>query len=102
MVGAFGLLFAFAAALVVWGVGAEGAVSGGFEGEGRDLSVVWVELPLMLVGFPGVVLGVWAVLRKRSAWVIAVALVAALALMSWGSAEWLAGRGPVVSREPGL
>jgi hypothetical protein len=98
-------LAAGATGFVTWLHGAGPGVSGAFEGE-RDLSLLYVELPLLLFGFPVLALAAWgatrAVLRRgsrtgRVAPVVrnTVPLLAAtvtLALLTWAALVWLDSR----------
>ncbi|MET9297123.1 hypothetical protein [Streptomyces sp. NPDC003077] len=83
--------------LGVWLRGALPGIRGGFEGE-RDLSLLYVELPLMLVGVPALTLASWALtgvaLRRRvgrgaRAAVSGGAAVVALAALAWACLAWL-------------
>ncbi|MFJ2557735.1 MULTISPECIES: hypothetical protein [unclassified Streptomyces] len=89
--GCLAVVGGFLAGAVVWTVGAGPGVRGGFEGE-RDLSLVYVELPLLLFGMPALALAVWAlltgVLRVREG-VGALVMVGVLALAAWAGMEWL-------------
>ncbi|MFD8969162.1 hypothetical protein ACFV0C_29950 [Streptomyces sp. NPDC059568] len=86
---------------MVWGIGAGPGVQGSFEGE-RDVSLFYVELPLMFFGMPALALGVWAltlgVLRVRE-WTAALAVVVALAAGAWGCTEWLEVRTAPFTRQ---
>ncbi|NLU66166.1 hypothetical protein [Streptomyces sp. HNM0574] len=90
-------VIAMAVGLVVWQDGARPGVLGAFEGE-RDWSLLYVELPLMLFGFPVVAMVVWGltgrVLRGRAGrWVrggaSAVAAAVSVAVLAWVSLAWL-------------
>jgi hypothetical protein len=84
---------------VTWLRGAAPGVRGSFEGE-RDLTLLYLELPLLLFGFPLLVLAAWgvtdAVLRRdgrtapatRTA-VPALAATVVLALLTWAATTWL-------------
>ncbi|WMX45241.1 hypothetical protein [Streptomyces roseicoloratus] len=100
-IGFLAVLGGFGVALVVWGIGATPALTGGFEGEGRDFSVVWLELPVMLLGTPALALGVWALFRRRSPAVLALAVLATLLTAGWAGAEWLETRVPEFRYEQG-
>jgi hypothetical protein len=86
-----------------WLHGAGPGVSGAFEGE-RDLSLLYLELPLLLFGFPVLALAAWgatrAVLRRtggtgkravRNA-VPVLAATVTLALLTWAALLWLDSR----------
>ncbi|MEU9110806.1 hypothetical protein AB0D04_03125 [Streptomyces sp. NPDC048483] len=87
-------------ALWVWVHGAGPGVIGGFEGE-QDLSLLYGELPLMLLGIPAVTLAAWGLtdraLRRtagaytRTAVSSAVAVVT-LAVLAWACLAWLESR----------
>ncbi|MFJ2776270.1 hypothetical protein [Kitasatospora sp. NPDC087315] len=83
----------------VWLYGARPGLRGGFEGE-RDLSLLSVELPAMVLGVPAVALAVWALasaaLRGRAVTPVLLAAVA-LAALAYGCLAWLAAD----SRPPG-
>ncbi|GAA3391404.1 hypothetical protein [Streptomyces roseoviridis] len=100
-IGFLAVLGGFTTALVVWGIGATPALTGGFEGEGRDFSLVWIELPLMLLGIPALALGAWALLRRRSSALLALAVVVTLVMAGWASEAWLRTRVPDVRYEEG-
>jgi hypothetical protein len=76
--------------LVVWAPRAAFSIDGGFEGHARDLSVLFVDLPLILLGGALVPLFAWtlAIRRVHAPWAAALAALAALALGVWGLAEW--------------
>ncbi|MFD7834625.1 hypothetical protein [Streptomyces sp. NPDC059761] len=78
-----------ATGLAVWAPRAAFSIDGGFEGHARDLSVVFVDLPLILLGGALVPLFAWALaVRRVPPWAAAVAALAALALGGWGLTEW--------------
>ncbi|WP_031090104.1 hypothetical protein [Streptomyces sp. NRRL WC-3549] len=79
-----------AAATLAWAPLARVSVTGGFEQTHRDLSVLYVDLPLIALGGALLPLLVWmAVLRGRARpWVALVAAVAALTLGIWGLTSW--------------
>lgn len=92
-----GLLFACLGALtglVVWVPRAAFSIDGGFEGHARDLSVVYLDLPLILLGGIAMPMAVWLMTlrRTRRLWLAALATSAALALGVWGLTEWLTPR----------
>lgn len=81
----------------VWLYGAAPGLTGGFEGR-RDLSLLYVELPGMVAGFPLLALLTWsltrAVMRGRggraSRRAVKAAVVAmTLLLLSWACWTWL-------------
>ncbi|MFG3001436.1 hypothetical protein [Streptomyces sp. NPDC048340] len=75
--------------LAVWAPRAAFSIDGGFEAHARDLSVLFVDLPLILLGGALVPLLSWALaIRRVPPWAGAVAAVAALALGVWGLTEW--------------
>ncbi|MFD9303157.1 hypothetical protein ACFWCB_10865 [Streptomyces sp. NPDC060048] len=75
--------------LVVWVPRAAFSIDGGFEAHARDLSVVFVDLPLILLGGVLVPLISWALaVRRVPPWAGAVVAFAALALGVWGLSEW--------------
>lgn len=104
--GAVGCLLAglgAAVAPLVWAPQAASSINGGFEGQDRDLSVLFVDLPLIALGGALVPLLTWALAMRGThrPWAGAAAAVAALALGVWGLTEWWAasqvtgpGQGP--------
>ncbi|MFE7123834.1 hypothetical protein [Streptomyces sp. NPDC057617] len=79
-----------ATAALAWAPRAAVSVDGGFEGHARDLSVLYVDLPLVLLGGALVPLLVWALITRwvGRPWVAVLAAVAALAVGVWGLLEW--------------
>ncbi|MEV7395293.1 hypothetical protein [Streptomyces sp. NPDC091215] len=79
-----------AAALLAWAPLARVSVEGGFEGIHRDLSVLYVDLPLVAVGGAVVPLAFWLVTLRRfhRLWLAALAAAAAAALGIWGLTSW--------------
>ncbi|KOY56446.1 MULTISPECIES: hypothetical protein [unclassified Streptomyces] len=78
-----------ATGLAIWAPRAAFSIDGGFEGHARDLSVVFVDLPLILLGGALLPLLSWALaIRRVPPWAAAVAALAALALGGWGLTEW--------------
>ncbi|WP_236238929.1 hypothetical protein [Streptomyces sp. CC228A] len=75
---------------VVWTPRAAFSIDGGFEAHARDLSVVFVDLPLIVLGGAAVPLAAWMLgLRwTRRPWAAGIAAVAAIALGVWGLTEW--------------
>ncbi|MCM1971026.1 hypothetical protein ABT024_09045 [Streptomyces sp. NPDC002812] len=75
--------------LVVWAPRAAFSIDGGFESHARDLSVLYADLPLILLGGAVVPLIAWTLtIRRLPPWAAAVAALAALALGVWGLTEW--------------
>ncbi|GAB2804798.1 hypothetical protein [Streptomyces daliensis] len=102
--GAVGCLVAVTAAVAglgVWRYGAGPGLRGGFEGE-RDWSLLYVELPVMLLGVPAVTLAIWrltsSLLSRRAAGrgvravVSAAAVCVTVAALAWASLAWLDAR----------
>ncbi|MDN0197969.1 hypothetical protein [Streptomyces sp. S.PNR 29] len=89
-----------AVAPLVWAPRAAISVEGGFEGHARDLSVLWIDLPLVVLGGAAVPLVVWGLTMRWTGrpWVAVGAAVAALACGVWGLVEWWA---PRQSPDPG-
>lgn len=86
-----------ATAPLVWAPRAASSVHGGFEGQARDLSVLFVDLPLIVLGGALVPLLSWGLAtRWARPWVAALVALAALALAVWGLTEWWTPR-----RQPG-
>ncbi|MFI8264582.1 hypothetical protein [Streptomyces sp. NPDC085665] len=78
-----------ATGLALWAPRAAFSIDGGFEGHARDLSVAFVDLPLILLGGVLVPLFSWALaLRRVPPWAAAAAALAALAIGAWGLIEW--------------
>ncbi|KAK1179061.1 hypothetical protein B7755_013475 [Streptomyces sp. NBS 14/10] len=75
---------------LVWAPRAAISIDGGFEGHARDLSVLYIDLPLIVLGGALVPLFAWTLTTRwvRRPWVAALAAVAALALGVWGLTEW--------------
>jgi hypothetical protein len=93
--GAVGCLLAglgAAVAPLVWAPQAASSINGGFEGQDRDLSVLFVDLPLIVLGGALVPLVTWTLAMRgaRRPWVAAFAAVGALALGVWGLTVWWA------------
>ncbi|MFF0725072.1 hypothetical protein [Streptomyces sp. NPDC004134] len=89
-------LFGAAVAPLAWAPRAAVNVHGGFEDHARDLSVLYVDLPLVVLGGALLPLGVWALGLRWAGrpWVAAVAAVVALGLGVWGLTEWWSPRRP--------
>ncbi|MFE5397467.1 hypothetical protein ACFQ9U_23280 [Streptomyces sp. NPDC056568] len=78
-------------AVLVWAPLARISVTGGFESRHRDLSVLYLDLPLVALGGALVPAAAWGVgLRVLGgrAWAAALLAMAALALGTWGLTEW--------------
>lgn len=77
-------------AALVWAPRAAFSIDGGFEGHARDLSALFVDLPLIVLGGALVPAFAWALTTKwvHRPWVAALAAMAALALGVWGLTEW--------------
>ncbi|MET9366588.1 hypothetical protein ABZY00_01895 [Streptomyces griseoflavus] len=91
--GCFGLLLAAAGAItavLVWAPKARVSVHGGFEGMHRDLSVLYVDLPLIAAGGALVPLAAWLLgLRAlRRPWLAAAIAAGTFALAVWGLLSW--------------
>ncbi|MEE1938397.1 hypothetical protein V1L54_03040 [Streptomyces sp. TRM 70361] len=95
--------------LVAWTIGAERHLKGGFEGEGRDLSVLYVELPLLVLGVPAAAVAALLLMHGvldgrveraavRRALSAGTALAVAAALV-WGGLAWLGATEPPVYQE---
>ncbi|MEV7087281.1 hypothetical protein AB0O07_15485 [Streptomyces sp. NPDC093085] len=90
-VGRLAVVGGFLLGAMVWAKGARPGVIGAFEGE-RDLSLVYLELPLLLFGMPALARAGWGQLTgalRLRAWVAAPLLLGALALAAWGALAWL-------------
>ncbi|MFD3483275.1 hypothetical protein [Streptomyces sp. NPDC058665] len=79
-----------AAAPLVWAPQAQLSIEGGFEGSARDLSVLYVDLPLIALGGALLPLLAWALTRRWTGrpWVAVLVAVTALALGIWGLTQW--------------
>ncbi|MGW5170615.1 hypothetical protein ACWEQ1_24910 [Streptomyces nodosus] len=75
---------------VVWAPRAAFSIGGGFEGHARDLSVLFIDLPLIVLGGALIPLFAWALTMRwvHRPWAAVLAAVAALALGVWGLTEW--------------
>lgn len=82
--------FGATAAAMVWASRAAFSLDGGFEGHARDLTVLFVDLPLILLGGVLTPLLTWTLVGRwlRRPWIAVLAAVAALALGIWGLTEW--------------
>ncbi|WP_432248586.1 hypothetical protein ACRAR1_13765 [Streptomyces sanyensis] len=91
--GCVGLLLALAGsavALLAWAPLARVNIQGGLESEHRDLSVLYLDLPLIALGGALVPLAVWLLALRvgRRPLLAAVAATGALALGVWGLTSW--------------
>ncbi|MER5726906.1 hypothetical protein ABT084_00895 [Streptomyces sp. NPDC002138] len=79
-----------AAGLLVWAPRAAFSIDGGFEGHARDLSVVFVDLPLILIGSVLIPLTTWKLTSRwvRDPWIATAVSLAALGLGLWALTEW--------------
>ncbi|MET8115754.1 hypothetical protein [Streptomyces prasinus] len=79
-----------AVAVLSWAPRARVSVDGGFEGMHRDLSVLYVDLPLIAAGGALVPLAAWLLTLRalRRPWLAAVIAAGALALGIWGLLSW--------------
>ncbi|MEV0846590.1 hypothetical protein AB0J21_12080 [Streptomyces sp. NPDC049954] len=77
-------------AAIVWAPRAASRVRGGFEGQGRDLGVLFVDLPLVTLGGALVPLLAWALVLRltRNPWLAVLVAVSAFGLGLWGLTEW--------------
>jgi hypothetical protein len=89
-----------AVGLGVWARGARPGLQGAFEGQ-RDWSLLYGDLPVMLLGFPAVTLAVWALTyaslrgrarRRTVALASGAAVVLTLAALAWTGTAWLDAR----------
>ncbi|MFE0448394.1 hypothetical protein [Streptomyces fungicidicus] len=78
------------AAVLAWAPRARVSVHGGFEGMHRDLSVLYVDLPLIAAGGALVPLTAWLLVLRtsRRPWLAAAIAVGALTLGVWGLLSW--------------
>ncbi|MFD5774977.1 hypothetical protein ACG2OD_07090 [Streptomyces sp. PDY-4] len=78
------------AAVLSWAPKARVSVHGGFEGMHRDLSVLYVDLPLIAAGGALVPLTAWLLTLRvlRRPWLAAAIAAGALALGVWGLLSW--------------
>ncbi|GAA3503348.1 hypothetical protein GCM10019016_104580 [Streptomyces prasinosporus] len=88
--------FGAATAALAWAPRAAISIDGGFEGHARDVSVLVVDLPLVLLGGALVPLLSWALATRwvGRPWIAVLAALAALALGVWGLLEWWTPRRP--------
>ena len=82
--------FGAVTAPLAWAPRATISVNGGFEGHARDLSVLYIDLPLVVLGGALLPPLAWALTRRwtHRPWVATLASVVALALGLWGLTEW--------------
>ncbi|MGV9266194.1 hypothetical protein ACWDRR_16200 [Kitasatospora sp. NPDC003701] len=76
---------------LVWAPRAAFGIDGGFEGHARDLSLLFVDLPLIVLGGALVPLVTWTLTTRwvrHRPWLAALAAAAALGLAVWGLTEW--------------
>ncbi|MFI9027792.1 hypothetical protein [Streptomyces sp. NPDC053560] len=85
-----------ATAALVWAPHAAVSVHGGFEGESHDPAVLFIDLPLVLLGGALLPLLVWAPAHRwlGRPWLAALAAVAVLGLGEWALVEWWTPRRP--------
>ncbi|TQL19217.1 hypothetical protein [Streptomyces sp. SLBN-134] len=78
------------AAVLAWAPRARVSVHGGFEGMHRDLSVLYVDLPLIALGGALVPLTAWLLTLRvlRRPWLAAAIAAGALTLGVWGLLSW--------------
>lgn len=79
-----------AVAPVLWAPQAAVSIDGGFEGHARDLSVLFIDLPLIVLGGALVPLCTWALATRwgQRPWVAVLVALASLAFAVWGLTEW--------------
>ncbi|MGW1140345.1 hypothetical protein [Streptomyces zhihengii] len=77
-------------AVLSWAPLARVSVHGGFEQQHRDLSVLWIDLPLVALGGALVPLAVWLLVVRATGRAVPalLAAVAAGALGVWGLTSW--------------
>ncbi|MFD9335275.1 hypothetical protein ACFWBF_12840 [Streptomyces sp. NPDC060028] len=75
---------------LLWAPRAAFSLDGGFEAHARDLSVLFVDLPLILLGGGLIPLVTWTLTTRwvRNPWLALLPALAALALGAWGLTEW--------------
>ncbi|WP_351237284.1 hypothetical protein [Streptomyces sp. NPDC002133] len=86
LVAALGTTFA----LLAWAPMARISIDGGFEQQHRDLSVLYIDLPVIAVGGALVPLAAWLLTLQwlQRPWVAALAAMAVLVLGVWGLTSW--------------
>ncbi|MEV7130132.1 hypothetical protein [Streptomyces sp. NPDC093260] len=82
------------AGLLVWAPRAAFSIDGGFEGHARDLSVLFLDLPLILLGGTALPLFTWTLATRSTGrpWIAGLTTLATLALGVWGLTEWYTPR----------
>ncbi|WP_371666518.1 hypothetical protein OG985_47285 [Streptomyces sp. NBC_00289] len=80
--------------LLVWAPRAAFSIDGGFEGHARDLSVLFLDLPLILLGGTVVPLFTWTLATRSTGrpCIAVLTTLATLALGLWGLTEWYTPR----------
>jgi hypothetical protein len=75
---------------LVWAPRAAFSIDGGFEGHARDLGVLFIDLPLIMLGGALVPLSAWGLTMRwaHRPWLAAFTAAAALILGTWGLIEW--------------
>ncbi|MCX2924500.1 hypothetical protein [Streptomyces sp. NEAU-W12] len=78
------------AAVLAWSPKARVSIDGGFEGMHRDLSVLYVDLPLIAAGGALVPLLTWLLTLRtlRRPWLAAVIAAGALSVGIWALLSW--------------
>ncbi|MET8137333.1 MULTISPECIES: hypothetical protein [unclassified Streptomyces] len=92
-------------AVLVWAPRAAFSIDGGFEGHARNLRVVYLDLPLIVLGGALVPLLAWSLTKRWTGrpWVSVLAALATLVLGIWGLMEWWTPRQhPDAGYGPGL
>lgn len=79
-------------AVLTWAPSARVNIDGGFEGQHRDLSVLYVDLPLIAAGGALVPLATWLLTLRwiRRPWIAALTAATALAVSIWALTNWWA------------
>ncbi|MEV6792391.1 hypothetical protein AB0M87_10400 [Streptomyces sp. NPDC051320] len=77
---------------LVWAPRAASSINGGFENHARDLSVLYIDLPLIVLGGALVPSLAWALATGwlHRPWAAALVALTALVLAVWGLTEWWA------------
>ncbi|WP_345619483.1 hypothetical protein [Streptomyces ziwulingensis] len=88
-------------AVLAWAPLARVNVTGGFEGQHRDLSVLYLDFPLIALGGALLPVVAWraGLTVVGRPWAAVLGAVAALALGVWGLTAWWEPSGPPVFRE---
>ncbi|MEU6213435.1 hypothetical protein ABZ891_26475 [Streptomyces sp. NPDC047023] len=78
------------ASVALWWPRAAFSIDGGFEGHARDLGVVFVDLPLIVLGGVLIPLWAWTATKRRGCaiWAAALTAIGAYTLGAWGLMEW--------------